>query len=282
MGNIVMQVGTAIEGAMALAGLWLLIRLEFLPSSKQYRRPPELGKWGIRADQFFMYLWCVLISVFVCSLLMTGIVKGLHLQGDLGLVIAGAALHPGILLGFLSAKLFVFKDGFEPPAPPRIPSLITGTATFMVSLPVIFIAMIASAALIKALGWPDDQQELIDVFSGPGGLGVKLLIALLAVCVAPVSEELLFRGGLFRFMLHRTPRWIAYLVPALLFAALHVTWNSHTRSVEGLTAVLPLTTLAILFSIAYERTGRISTPMIAHALFNLNELVMTSAHVFGK
>jgi membrane protease YdiL (CAAX protease family) len=32
--------------------------------------------------------------------------------------------------------------------------------------------------------------------------------------------------------------------------------------------------LAIVFSLAYERTGRIGTTMIAHALFNLNMILL--------
>jgi membrane protease YdiL (CAAX protease family) len=56
----------------------------------------------------------------------------------------------------------------------------------------------------------------------------------------------------------------------VLFASLHVNW----RTWEGLTSFVPLVLLAIMFSLAYERTGNIGTPIVAHALFNLNTIVL--------
>lgn len=32
--------------------------------------------------------------------------------------------------------------------------------------------------------------------------------------------------------------------------------------------------LAVIFSLAYERTGHIGTPIVAHALFNLNTVLL--------
>jgi len=37
--------------------------------------------------------------------------------------------------------------------------------------------------------------------------------------------------------------------------------------------------LAIVLSFAYERTGRIAVPIIAHALFNLNTMLLLWAGV---
>ena len=45
--------------------------------------------------------------------------------------------------------------------------------------------------------------------------------------------------------------------------------NLLERTKGGLMAVL-----GIIFSLAYERTGRITVPIIAHGLFNLNTIVL--------
>jgi membrane protease YdiL (CAAX protease family) len=37
--------------------------------------------------------------------------------------------------------------------------------------------------------------------------------------------------------------------------------------------------LAVIFSLAYERTGRIGTAIVAHALFNLHTVVLIFAGV---
>jgi membrane protease YdiL (CAAX protease family) len=92
----------------------------------------------------------------------------------------------------------------------------------------------------------------------------------LAVVIAPLTEELVFRAGLFRYFRMRMPHGVALLVPALLFASLHVNW----ATLEGLASLLPLVALAVMFSLAYERTGQIGTSIVAHALFNLNTVVL--------
>jgi hypothetical protein len=91
----------------------------------------------------------------------------------------------------------------------------------------------------------------------------------LALVVAPVSEELVFRAGLFRFLRSRAPRWVAFAVSAGLFALLHGNWVSS----------LPLFVLGLLFAAAYERTGRVAVPMLAHAFFNLNTLLLVLSGV---
>jgi hypothetical protein len=92
----------------------------------------------------------------------------------------------------------------------------------------------------------------------------------LAVVIAPLTEELVFRAGLFRFLRSRAPHWLALGVSAVLFASLHVNWVT----LEGLTSFVPLVALAVMFSLAYERTGKIGTAIVAHALFNLNTVVL--------
>ena len=85
----------------------------------------------------------------------------------------------------------------------------------------------------------------------------------LATVVAPATEELIFRAGIFRYARTRLPRWAALLLPACLFAALH----------NHLASFAPLVVLGLVFSLAYERTGRIGTAIVAHALFNLYSVI---------
>jgi membrane protease YdiL (CAAX protease family) len=55
----------------------------------------------------------------------------------------------------------------------------------------------------------------------------------------------------------------------MIFALLH----------GSATAFLPLFALGVFFALAYERTGRIAVPMIAHALFNLHTILLVMAGV---
>ena len=109
-------------------------------------------------------------------------------------------------------------------------------------------------------------MELFEKIHSPT---LRVVFALAALVVAPITEELIFRAGLFRFLRGRVPRWIAILAPSVVFGASHL-----TRSLaDGLAAFVPLVLLGVIFSLAYERTGKIGTTIVAHALFNLNTLV---------
>jgi membrane protease YdiL (CAAX protease family) len=72
------------------------------------------------------------------------------------------------------------------------------------------------------------------------------------------------------------PRWAAISSTSVVFGALHVQWSDH---MGGLPSLLPLVVLAAVFCVAYERTGSIVTPIVAHALFNLNMIVLVMTGV---
>jgi membrane protease YdiL (CAAX protease family) len=88
------------------------------------------------------------------------------------------------------------------------------------------------------------------------GLGVGLL--------APVVEELLFRGALLRALLRRTtPPW-AVLGSALIFAAVHVVGD------PGAGYVFPgLLLLGLVSGYEAYRTGNLGRSMLLHIGFNL-------------
>ena len=88
----------------------------------------------------------------------------------------------------------------------------------------------------------------------------KIFIA--AVIIAPISEEIIFRGlfyGVGKRYLHPV---ISALICSLLFAFFHL----------SLTAFAGLFVLALLLTLAYERTGSILVPIGMHSLFNFVSL----------
>jgi len=124
--------------------------------------------------------------------------------------------------------------------------------------------------LLKKLGLPTEQQDLLRMFTQATEPALIGLMIVLATLIAPVTEELLFRATLFRYLRTRIPRLLALFLPGTVFAALHVNWVT----LEGLPSLLPLVTLAVVFSLAYERTGSIATAMVAHGLFNLHTILL--------
>lgn len=203
-----------------------------------------------------------------------------HAQPDLFLLLAGGGSQIGLLASGAAAWRWscIFVPASDPPillpvsTNPR-PSLTTifrlGATTFLIALPGIVAASLIWRFALTQLGWPADAQELVDLLANADSAAVVALLVFLAIIVAPVTEEILFRAGLFRYLRTRTPRWLALILPGLIFGALHT----------NLAAFIPLVVLGVILALAYERTGSILTPIVAHALFNLNTILLVVAGV---
>ncbi len=107
--------------------------------------------------------------------------------------------------------------------------------------------------------WPDlKPQDAVQMFAESSRLADKLVMAVAAVIVAPLVEELVFRGFVYGVVKRHTDAFFAAIVSSALFALAHF----HLGS------ALPLFVLALGFTLAYERTGSLLVPMLMHALFN--------------
>ncbi len=107
--------------------------------------------------------------------------------------------------------------------------------------------------------------------------GPKLaVIALVAGLVAPVCEELLFRGLLLRSLARRVPPAPAVAICALVFALSHPLFDPTLGSL----AVVPaLFALGAVSGVVALRTGDLSRSILLHVGFNL---LTTVAAVFHK
>jgi uncharacterized protein len=119
----------------------------------------------------------------------------------------------------------------------------------------------------------DDAQEVVQQFEDARGLQV-VLFSLVVVLVAPVAEELLFRGALLRSLQRRlTPAWSIFL-SALIFALVHPLASPTIGSVMAVPALL---VLGLVSANAAVRTGNLSASILLHAGFNLLTAIVISA-----
>ena len=259
----------SLELALAAAGLLLLWRFVLSPEARRNRLAPRLPEWPVPAAEFLLFLVLVLLGSFAFAATASFVGKKLHLRGDAVTVFNGAAAQLGLFLGAVVFRLRI--DRWSPRvAMPERRILLAGAATFLISLPIVMLAAKSSEYLLEWCGLPADRQDLVGMFAHADSAGLLSIMITLAVVIAPLTEELVFRAGLFRYARTRLPRALALLLPALFFAALHVNWST----LQGLASLAPLVALAIIFSLAYERTGHIATSMVAHALFNLNTVLL--------
>ena len=173
-------------------------------------------------------------------------------------LIASAALTIGLLLalaGFLWLRRFDLNSlgGFS-----RIGffrTAITGAVLLLAAYPLIFLADIVTQRLLRS---QPEKQAIVEMFSQSTTLEQRILIIVLAVSLAPLAEEFIFRFFMYGVVKRYFGRAIGILVSSLLFAAVH----GHLPSFA------PLFVLGSCFAIAYEWSGSILVPMMMHALFN--------------
>ena len=153
-------------------------------------------------------------------------------------------------------------------ARPHSTPLLSGFWSYCMALPLIWLTShlwIGLLMLSAHLGFPSEAppQPLVELIQETNEPWALVALAVLAIVIAPLSEECLFRAGLYRFLKQHIPQRLATGLTALLFALVHYNTLSF----------LPLFLLGILLSIAYESTGYIRTPYLFHALFNAQSFI---------
>lgn len=254
-------VGTEI--AVALCGLWLLWVYVLSPNApKAERRLPE---WQLPPVDFACYAFCAIVSYLLLSSLAGLALRFVPLKADAAAVLGGAVQDVGLLVGIFGFHRFYTRGARSANARSVIPSAIkSGAITFFIAMALVDLTEIAWGYALTKLGLPMENQEMVDVLQNAKSPWVKGSLMGIAVILAPITEEIVFRGGLFRYFRTRIPRWLAIGLTSALFGALHVTWGN----LSGLPSFAPLAVLAAVFCLAYERTGLISTTIVAHAMFN--------------
>jgi len=140
------------------------------------------------------------------------------------------------------------------PLPPPAP-LLTTLGQIGLHLLLAVLGSYVLAITMHLLGFPVAEQPLVvEITRGPiwgPEVGVLVVSALL---LAPLGEELLFRGRLFRRVAARTDLTYAYATSALLFAAVHL----------NLQGFVVYAWLGLVFARAYLVTGRLGAAVAVH------------------
>ena len=107
----------------------------------------------------------------------------------------------------------------------------------------------------------------------PGGLSInaKILTAFLALVLAPVTEELFYRGIFYRSLRDRHGVVVGALVSAILFGASHVV-NAPWRDVVFLQTLMVFTGIGL--ALIYERRANLVADIAAHVAFNVIGIVI--------
>ena len=260
---------TVLQFALIAGGLLLLWRLGLRAEAR--RTPAVLPAWEMSLSDFFLLLWLVLCGGLIAPYAASRWIRHQGYDTDYQLILTTAAFQLGMLAGVLLYKVTFGRRPRPAASPPLSPvnPLLAGAATFLVAMPVVLAVSLLWQGLLQLCHIAAPQQDAIDILRHAHSALPILILLVSAILLAPVTEELIFRAAIFRYVRTRLPRWAALLLPAAVFGAMHA----------NLASFAPLVALGVVFSLAYERTGRISTTMVAHALFNLTSALIALAGV---
>ena len=139
-------------------------------------------------------------------------------------------------------------------------SIATGTLLLLAAYPLIWLA---DAITQRLEGSGSSKQNIVEMFNGSRSIDQRVMIIVLAVAIAPIAEEFIFRFFLYGVLRRYLGRFTGLLLTAFLFAAVH----AHLPSFA------PLFVLGTCFTIAYEWSGSIFVSMTMHSLFNSLTLI---------
>lgn len=129
---------------------------------------------------------------------------------------------------------------------------------FLFFWPIVFLFEMGAMKLVPLL-WPEAVPQTNVVKLREGEWQVQTQIAISALIVAPVTEELFFRGILYRILKRVISIGPAMFVTSFAFAIVHI----------NLLAFTPLFVLSFCLILSYERTGNLGVPILYHCIFNL-------------
>lgn len=266
----------AAQFALLAVGVWLLLRVLLVPARRrQWFESSVLPAWPITG----LEVGILLLLMFLDGFLLQAVVQqfvGPHLGPAPGgnltgrhVFVYGLSFQVGTLLGWVIFGRLrrTWQPEVGAPPPPTAPAhrlppqrlFVAAATTVLAALPLLAATALAWGALLRVAGLPDDPQDLIGIFARTDSALVFAGLLVVACVMAPIAEELIFRGIIFRFLRQRFGRLPALLVSSVLFGLLHANWAGFA----------PLCVLGVAFALAYEKTGDLRVAIAAHGLFNL-------------
>ena len=233
-------------------------------------KPNLVAPWKIRGVDFGMVILTVFTGLFVIQSIANFIYQDIVPENEHSeawqTIISGYSNHFIILTLF--ALSWIFRSDFFPKninavSLPYRTILFKAFYGFLLSIPLIYSWGLFMIYLEK-IGYSIEKQPLVETIAATHSPLLLLLFIFLAAVIAPISEELIFRGVIYRFIKGHVHPTLALILSALIFSLLH--FNTM--------AYVPLFILGLLLAYSYEVTGNLAVPILLHALFNANTLIL--------
>ncbi len=233
----------------------------------------SLPKWEIRSSDFGMFI-ALLFSCMGFGSFLAAKIANWILAPDpdldpplLSALAANIGMQSGMLVAFLVFGRLIRDQDFTPKPAKTFSlskSVFIGLKWLLIAYPVMMGVNLISRSLLDALGFEQVIQDPIKMVQ-EGGTTLELVVMYTTIMlVAPLCEEVAFRGGIFRFVHQRMPLYASLGLSAFFFALLHINLYSFA----------PLMTIGVMLALAYRESGSLVSNITFHAVFNSINLVL--------
>lgn len=247
---------------------------------------PEVGihSWAIGWVNFLIFICAMVIAVFLFQNIGGAfLLDPENPPTELTPWIAVAAvllLQLPMLAVFYGARRFYpgyYADRLNQAEVPAWKAFKTAFPLFIMYMPLIWIATLVWSGILFQLeekGLIDgvEPQQLVTLFQEGGDVSALVLLVLVAIVLAPIVEEIIFRGCIYRFFKSKMTIFAAQAASGVIFALMH----------DNLLSFLPLILVGIVLAKVYEKTGNLSVAIWFHAFFNSFSLIMLFITSFSE
>jgi membrane protease YdiL (CAAX protease family) len=214
-------------------------------------------------DALVMVLWTVVAQVLVAG---PALAVGLDPDEPLVLVLLAVAVQVATVAGVIGYLQIRGKLTWRllGPVHPRWTHAAMGLGLGVAAL---VIVLTVGEVTNQVFGpFPEPEQALLQL--GPSGAATTVVLVASTIGLAPLVEEVVFRGLLFQSVRRRLGLTAGMVVSALVFAYIHLELIRNPPAVVGLVA------LGLWLAGAFHRTGSLVVPVVAHATYNACVLVV--------
>ena len=226
--------------------------------------------------------WYEALGVYIVAFLLAGLatlplLRLMEPEADLTnivVTIIAALVILGVLLLWLSMYHRGWLEAMRLPAPGTWRKEIGSGVLFGLGLYPVMVIVVGGLLVYLLQTISGEHVEAPEqVGEHLSAIGTALTIVY-AIVIAPVGEELFFRGVLFRSLRDRHGFWVGAVGSAVGFGLIHFIPGSAIDAAL-LMIVMFLTGIALCF--LYERRGTIVAPLATHITFNVIGIVL----IFG-
>jgi membrane protease YdiL (CAAX protease family) len=217
-------------------------------------------------------VWWIVLGIVMAILVIPAVMGGVAFvvagdpESDAALVVAQAFFAAGLV----ATPFVVCRIEAVAPAAKRLGlrpfKPLAGIGWLLVAYGI----FLGATGIYSLLVDTQSEQQVLQDIGAEKDTAMLIAQGILVIAVAPVSEELFFRGFLFGGLRGRMGFWAAALISGVFFGSIHLLGGS-------IEVIPPLAFFGVALAWLYERTGSLGPPILMHAFQNAIAFTVTVA-----